>query len=76
MTEYDPLRSGVHLGDLMVAALRRHRDHKVLELGDTELTGGEMADAVSRYVQAFESVGAGSEPRSDSWRSTVRRYSW
>ncbi|WP_288336995.1 fatty-acid--CoA ligase FadD8 [uncultured Gordonia sp.] len=60
VTEYDPLRSGVHLGDLMVAALRRHRDHKVLELGDTELTGGEMADAVSRYVQAFESVGAGS----------------
>ncbi|MEP9416637.1 fatty-acid--CoA ligase FadD8 [Gordonia sp. VNQ95] len=59
-TDFDPLRTGVHLGDLMVAALRRHRDHQVLELGDVELTGGEMADAVSRYVQAFESLGAGS----------------
>lgn len=59
-TEYDPLRSGVHLGNLMVAALRRHTERKVLELGATELTGGEMADAVSRYVQAFESLGAGS----------------
>ncbi|GAA1482765.1 fatty-acid--CoA ligase FadD8 [Gordonia sinesedis] len=44
----------------MVAALRRHARRTVLELGDTELTGGEMAAAISRYVQAFESLGAGS----------------
>ncbi|NDK88225.1 AMP-binding protein [Gordonia desulfuricans] len=58
-SEYDPLRSGVHLGDLMVAALRRHADRNVLELGGTVLTGRQMADATSRYVQAFESLGAG-----------------
>ncbi|MDL9936464.1 fatty-acid--CoA ligase FadD8 [Gordonia sp. ABSL1-1] len=59
-TEFDPLRGGTHMGDLMVAALRRHAKRKVLVLGDTELTGGEMADAISRYVQAFEGLGSGS----------------
>ncbi|MCX2962926.1 fatty-acid--CoA ligase FadD8 [Gordonia sp. Z-3] len=59
MTEFDHLRGGTHLGDLLVAALRRHADRKVLFLGDTELTGRQMADAVSRYQQAFESLGAG-----------------
>ncbi|AZG47895.1 fatty-acid--CoA ligase FadD8 [Gordonia insulae] len=58
-TDFDHLRGGTHLGDLLVAALRRHADRKVLFLGDTELTGREMADAVSRYQQAFESLGAG-----------------
>ncbi|MFC0314652.1 fatty-acid--CoA ligase FadD8 [Gordonia phosphorivorans] len=53
------LRAGVHLGDLMVSALRRHADTQVLSIGDQDLTGREMADAISRYVQAFESVGAG-----------------
>ena len=55
----DVLRNPVHLGDLMVAALKRHRDNPVLRLGDTELTGGQMAEHVSRYIQAFEEVGAG-----------------
>ncbi|MDY6808619.1 MAG: acyl-CoA synthetase, partial [Actinomycetota bacterium] len=58
-TEFDHLRGGTHLGDLLVAALRRHADRTVLFLGDTELTGRQMADAVSRYQQAFESLGAG-----------------
>ena len=58
-TDFDHLRGGTHMGDLMVAALRRHADRKVLVLGDTEMTGGEMAAAVSRYIQAFEAVGAG-----------------
>lgn len=58
--EFDPLRGGTHLGDLMVAALHRHTDRNVLFLGDTELTGGQMAAAISRYIQAFESLGAGS----------------
>jgi fatty-acyl-CoA synthase len=55
----DPLRTGTHNGDLIVAALKRHRDKPVMYLGDTTLTGGEVAEQMSRYVQAFESVGAG-----------------
>ena len=56
----DHLRGGTHMGHLMVAALRRHADRNVLELGETTLTGAEMAAAISRYVQAFENMGAGS----------------
>lgn len=55
----DPLRTGVHNGHLMVAALRRHRDRPVMHLGETTLTGGEVADRISQYVQAFEALGAG-----------------
>ncbi len=47
-----------HNGNLMVAALKRHREKPVMHLGDTTLTGGETADQMSRYVQAFEAVGA------------------
>nr|WP_246166236.1 fatty-acid--CoA ligase FadD8 [Nocardioides psychrotolerans] len=43
----------------MVAALKRHRDKDVMYLGDTTLKGGEVADQMSRYVQAFEALGAG-----------------
>ena len=57
--DIDHLRGGTHMGDLMVAALKRHADRKVLVLGDTELTGREMAEEISRYVQGFEAVGAG-----------------
>ncbi|MGO3326964.1 fatty-acid--CoA ligase FadD8 [Gordonia sp. (in: high G+C Gram-positive bacteria)] len=53
------LHNPVHLGDLMVAALKRHANNPVLHLGDTALTGREMADAISRYVQACEGLGAG-----------------
>ncbi len=53
------LRTGVHLGDLMVSALKRHADARVLEIDGLEVTGREMADQISRYVQAFEAVGAG-----------------
>jgi fatty-acyl-CoA synthase len=55
----DSLRMGCHNGHLLVAALKRHRDAPVLFLGDTTMTGGEMAEEVSRYVQAFEALGAG-----------------
>jgi fatty-acyl-CoA synthase len=48
-----------HLGNLVASALRRHRDKPVLRLGDTTLTGGETAAAVSRYAQAFEALGVG-----------------
>jgi fatty-acyl-CoA synthase len=53
------LRTGTHNGHLMVAALKRHRDRPVMFLGDTTLTGGETAERISQYVQAFEKLGAG-----------------
>ena len=51
------MRQPNHLGHLVVAALRRHRDKPVMVLGDTTLTGGETAAAVSRYVQALQALG-------------------
>ncbi len=59
MIDDDDLRTGAHNGNLMVAALRRHRDRPVIHLGGTTLTGGEVAQEMSRYVQAFEALGAG-----------------
>ena len=55
----DRLRHPLHSGHLTVAALNRHRNRPVLFLGDTTLTGGELADRISQYVQAFEALGAG-----------------
>src|SRR3954454_16264540 len=56
---HDPMRVGTHNGHLMVAALKRHRDKPVIHLGETTLTGGEVAQRISQYVQAFESLDAG-----------------
>ena len=53
------LRHPIHMGHLLAGALRRHRDKPVLFLGDTTLTGGQLADKVSQYIQAFEALGAG-----------------
>jgi len=55
----DTLRLGTHNGHLMVAALKRHHDKPVIHLGDVTLTGRQVAERVSQYVQAFESLGAG-----------------
>jgi fatty-acyl-CoA synthase len=55
----DPLRFPAHNGHLMVAALARHRDRPVMHLGESTLTGAEVAAEMSRYVQALEGVGAG-----------------
>jgi fatty-acyl-CoA synthase len=55
----DTLRLGTHNGHVMVSALRRHHDRPVMHLGETTLTGGEVAARISQYVQAFESLGAG-----------------
>jgi fatty-acyl-CoA synthase len=55
----DLLRVGTHNGHLMAAALKRHRDKPVMHLGDTTLTGGQVAERVSQYVQAFEALDAG-----------------
>ncbi|MBB3747745.1 fatty-acyl-CoA synthase [Mycolicibacterium sp. BK634] len=54
------LRHPIHSGHLTVGALKRHKDKPVLFLGDTTLTGGELADRISQYIQAFEALGAGS----------------
>ncbi len=57
----DLLRHPLHTGHLTVGALKRHRDSPVLFLGDTTLTGGELAMRISQYIQAFEALGAGSD---------------
>ena len=54
------LRHPLHSGHLTVGALKRNKDKPVLFLGDTTLTGGELADRISQYIQAFEALGAGS----------------
>jgi fatty-acyl-CoA synthase len=53
------LRHPVHSGHLLAGALKRHRSKPLLHLGDTTLTGGQLADRISQYIQAFEAVGAG-----------------
>lgn len=53
------LRSPTHNGHLLVGALKRHQNKPVLFLGDTRLTGGQLADRISQYIQAFEALGAG-----------------
>jgi fatty-acyl-CoA synthase len=55
----DLLRHPIHSGHITVSALKRHKDKPVLFLGETTLTGGELADRVSQYIQAFEALGAG-----------------
>ncbi len=55
----DTLRLPVHNGHLMAAALKRHRDTPVMFLGDTTLTGGETAERISQYVQAFDQLDGG-----------------
>ena len=60
MTDDQLLRHPVHSGHLLIGALKRHRDSPVLHLGDTTLTGGQLADQISQYVQAFDTLGAAS----------------
>jgi len=55
----DLLRNPTHNGHLLVGALKRHKNKPVLFLGDTTLTGGQLADRISQYIQAFEALGAG-----------------
>src|SRR6516164_6432167 len=53
------LRNPTHNGHMLVGALKRHKNKPVLFLGGTTLTGGQMADKISQYIQAFEALGAG-----------------
>jgi fatty-acyl-CoA synthase len=43
--------------DLLIAALARHADKPAVYLGDEVLTASQMADEMSRYVQAYASLG-------------------
>ena len=49
-------------GDLLVRGLARNANRPAVYLGDKTLTGAQMADEISRYIQAYESwgIGAGS----------------
>jgi fatty-acyl-CoA synthase len=53
------LRHPLHSGHLLAGALKRHKDKPLLYLGDTTLTGGQLADRITQYIQAFEALGAG-----------------
>ena len=64
----DLLRHPIHSGHITVSALKRHRDKPVMHLGDTTLTGGEVAERISQYVQAFEALGAGTGTHGRCWR--------
>src|SRR3978361_707078 len=55
----DLLRNPTHNGHLLAGALKRHKNRPVLFLGDTTLTGGQLAERSSKDVQAFEALGAG-----------------
>ncbi|HJT91484.1 MAG TPA: fatty-acid--CoA ligase FadD8 [Mycobacterium sp.] len=59
MTQVELLRHPLHSGHLTVGALKRNKDKPVLFLGDTTLTGGQLAERISQYIQAFEALGAG-----------------
>jgi fatty-acyl-CoA synthase len=53
------LRQPIHSGHLLAGALKRHKNKPLLFLGDTTLTGGQLADRISQYIQAFEALDAG-----------------
>ncbi|MCV7356824.1 fatty-acid--CoA ligase FadD8 [Mycolicibacterium fluoranthenivorans] len=55
----DLLRHPIHSGHLTVGALKRNKNKPVLFLDDTTLTGGQLAERISQYIQAFEALGAG-----------------
>src|SRR5580693_8471194 len=44
-------------GDLLARGLSRDPSKPAVYLGDRILTAGEMADEISRYVQAYQSWG-------------------
>ncbi|MFL0276184.1 fatty-acid--CoA ligase FadD8 [Mycobacterium sp. SMC-19] len=52
------MRQPIHSGHLTVGALKRNKDKPVLFLGDTTLTGGQLAERISQYIQAFDALGA------------------
>jgi fatty-acyl-CoA synthase len=55
--ESPDLHRGVHLPDLLVTALGRNPHKPAVYLGEQVLTAAEVADEISRYVQALEARG-------------------
>jgi len=51
------LHQPAFMPDLLVAALARHADKPAVYLGDEVLTASQVADEMSRYVQAYASLG-------------------
>src|SRR5436305_6844611 len=51
------LHGSVFMPDLLVAALARHADKPAVYLGDEVLTASEVAAEMSRYIQAYDSLG-------------------
>jgi fatty-acyl-CoA synthase len=59
MPTNDDLHTPAFMPDLLVAALKRHADKPAVYLGDEVLTASQVADEMSRYVQAYASLGIG-----------------
>jgi fatty-acyl-CoA synthase len=55
----DDLHKPAFMPDLLVAALARHADKPAVYLGDEVLTASQVAAQMSKYVQAFASLGIG-----------------
>jgi fatty-acyl-CoA synthase len=53
------LHTPAFMPDLLVAALKRHADRPAVYLGDEVLTASQVAAEMSRYVQAYASLGIG-----------------
>ncbi|HSJ20563.1 MAG TPA: fatty-acid--CoA ligase FadD8 [Nocardioidaceae bacterium] len=51
------LRRGPHLGHLLASALQRHAAAPVLHIGEQAWTGQDLANQISCYVKALQSVG-------------------
>ncbi len=55
------LHTAAFMPDLLVAALTRHADRPAVYLGDEVLTAAQVAAEISRYVQAYRSLGIGAQ---------------
>src|ERR1700686_925483 len=53
------LRHPLHSGHLLAGGAKGHKNKPLLYLRDTTLAGGQLADRVTQYIQAFEALGAG-----------------
>src|SRR3954462_1856571 len=51
------LHRAAYLPDLLIAALDRNPDKPAVYLGDDVLTAAQVRDEISRYVQAYASLG-------------------
>ena len=63
MAQTAPLYRPAYGGDLLVRGLSRNPDKPAVYLGDRVITSGEVADQISRYVQAYEAWGIGEGSR-------------